>query len=157
MVVKVVQQSQPFFKLSGRSVIGIAISRSTGSMLFAFCFEMRIFVRLRWLLLWSHFILKINLYLQLFYLRVSRRVMNREIFFHAEISLLPVKRQHSQRKQHIRIRSGKCVDSSEGSLVVIASFTVTFMCFVPAWWVVPIIIFGEETMTRRKFHSFVSI
>jgi len=47
--------------------------------------------------------------------------MNREIFFHAEISLLSVNRLHSQRKQHVRIRGGKCVDSSEGSLVVIAS------------------------------------
>lgn len=48
--------------------------------------------------------------------------MNREIFFHAEISLLAVKHLHSQRKQHLRIRDGKCVDSSEGSLVVIAIF-----------------------------------
>jgi hypothetical protein len=132
MVVKVVQQSQPFFKLFGQSVIGIAIPRSTGIM-FAFCFEMWIFVRLRWLLIWSYIILKGNLYLRLFYqlnLRVSGRVMSRKNFFHAEISLLSVKRLHSQRKPHVRIRSGKCVDSSEGSLDVIASFTVTFMCFV---------------------------
>jgi len=132
MVVKVVQQSQPFFKLLGQSVIGIAIPRSTGIM-FAFCFEMWIFVRLRLLSLWSYFILKGNLSLQLFYqlnLRVSGCVLNRKIFFHAEISLLSVKRLHSQRKQHVSIRSGKCVDSSEGSLDVIASFTVTVMCFV---------------------------
>ena len=56
--------------------------------------------------------------------------MNREIFFHTEKSLSSVKRLHSQRKQLLKIRSGKCVDSSEGSLVVIASFTVTVMCFV---------------------------
>lgn len=40
MIVKVVQHSQPFLKLFGRSVIGIAIPRSTGIMLFTFCFEM---------------------------------------------------------------------------------------------------------------------
>lgn len=56
--------------------------------------------------------------------------MNGEIFFHAETSLLFVKRLHSQRKQHLKIRSGRCVDSSEGSLVVIARFTLTVMCFV---------------------------
>jgi hypothetical protein len=101
-------------------------------MLFVFCIEMRNFVLLRWLLLWSHYILKGNLYLQLFYqlsLRVSERVMNREIFFHAEISM-SVKRLHSQRIQDLRIRTGKCADSSEGSLVAISSFTVIVMCCV---------------------------
>jgi len=40
MVLRVVKESQPFFKLFGQSVIGIAIPRSTGIMLFGFCFEM---------------------------------------------------------------------------------------------------------------------
>jgi hypothetical protein len=116
---------------------------------------MWIFVRFRWLLLCFHFILKANLYLHLFYqlnLRVSGRVMNRDTFFHAEIRLF-VKRLHSQRKHRLRIRSGKCVDSSEGSLAVIASFTVNSYVLCAAWWVVPIIILGEETMTIQKFHS----
>lgn len=56
--------------------------------------------------------------------------MNGEIFFHVEISLLFVKRLHSQRNQHLKIRSGRCVVSSGGSLVEIARFTLTVMCFV---------------------------
>jgi hypothetical protein len=56
--------------------------------------------------------------------------MNGELFFHAEISLLFVKRLHSQRKQHLKIRSGRCVVSSGGSLVEITRFTIHVMCFV---------------------------
>jgi hypothetical protein len=56
--------------------------------------------------------------------------MNGEIFSHAAMSLLSAKRLHSQRKPHLKIRRGKCVDSSGGSLVVIAWFTVTIMCFM---------------------------
>jgi hypothetical protein len=101
-----------------------------------------------------------NLYLQLFYqqsLRVSERVMNREIFFHAEISLLSVKRLHSQQKQDLRIRTGKCVDSSEGSMVAIAGFTVIVMCFVLHTVVVADIFFSGVFMSELCWTVRLSI
>jgi hypothetical protein len=79
-------------------------------------------------------------------------VKSRDSFFHAELSLLPVMRLDTQRKQHLGTRSSKCLDSSAGCLVVIACFTLKVNSVVfAAWSVVCIIIYGEETVTRCKF------